>query len=467
MERLKELESSHESVKNAVFEKVKEKDHDLEKTITRIQDLHKSEQACLELKNIIFDEELKRTIFKIKLDEDQRSTENARKMFENLKKVWKIINEERNVILTTILGKEILEPSVNDALQRLKVFKRNQNELQEVLMAVSETDDPVTSKQAIEKVQELKSTEKAQYETIQKQSENLRRLETEISQMEKRYGSMKRDKEDVEQRLTNEIERLSEVAGAKLTNENPNITDLSDPNRPIKIAEQYSELYDNAWTDIFEKLTEKYKVSEKEAIQMLLHILEISYRFCAEIASTRLAVPDENKPNGGPKEETTKGKKQEIAQILSSDEIIVMQKFFDNPKQAVDNKTLKSVLEKIGVSETDMKNMKNLLKITVDGTCHFVEQHVWEKRSEIQAQDDVHLEITKPYLKKCVRICWLMVAQDPPVFLKTLDKKDNKFDKDLYREFTSSGKKMDHVVWPAILLHEGGPLLKKGVAQPK
>ncbi|XP_062583077.1 uncharacterized protein LOC134244843 [Saccostrea cucullata] len=413
-------------------------------------------------------------------------------MFEDLKKVWKIIDEERNVIFTTILGKEIVEPSLKDALQRLQVFKRNQNELQDLLKAVSDTDDPVTSKQAIEKVQALKSTEKAQYETIQKQSENLRRLETEISQMEKRYGSMKRDKEDVEQRLTNEViriqaeknnalTRLSEVAGAKLTNENPNITDLSDPNRPIKIAEQYSELYDNAWTDIFEKLTEKYKVSEKEAIQMLLHILEISYRFCAEIASTRyrnmlaeltllrLAVPDENKPNkkGGPKEETTKGKKQEIAQTLSSEEIIVMQKFFDNPKQAVDNKTLKSVLEKIGVSETDMKNMKNLLKITVDGTCHFVEQHVWGKRSEIPAQADAHLEIAKPYLKKCVQICWLMVAQDPPVYLKTSAKKDNKFDKEIYREFTSSGTKMDYVVWPAILLHEGGPLLKKGVAQPK
>ncbi|XP_062611776.1 uncharacterized protein LOC134273604 [Saccostrea cucullata] len=42
-ESLKELESNLERVKKAVFEvpKVKEKDHDLEKTITRIQDLHK------------------------------------------------------------------------------------------------------------------------------------------------------------------------------------------------------------------------------------------------------------------------------------------------------------------------------------------------------------------------------------------------------------------------------------------
>ena len=43
--------------------------------------------------------------------------------------------------------------------------------------------------------------------------------------------------------------RLSSLAGDKLTKGNPAITDLRDPNRPMKIAEKYSELYDNEWTD--------------------------------------------------------------------------------------------------------------------------------------------------------------------------------------------------------------------------
>ena len=43
--------------------------------------------------------------------------------------------------------------------------------------------------------------------------------------------------------------RLSSLAGDKLTKGNPAITDLGDPNRPMKIAEKYSELYDNEWTD--------------------------------------------------------------------------------------------------------------------------------------------------------------------------------------------------------------------------
>jgi hypothetical protein len=35
----------------------------------------------------------------------------------------------------------------------------------------------------------------------------------------------------------------------KLTKGNPAITDLGDPNRPMKIADKYGGLYDNEWTD--------------------------------------------------------------------------------------------------------------------------------------------------------------------------------------------------------------------------
>jgi hypothetical protein len=39
------------------------------------------------------------------------------------------------------------------------------------------------------------------------------------------------------------------MAGDKLTKGNPAIADLGDPNRPMKIAEKYGELYDNEWTN--------------------------------------------------------------------------------------------------------------------------------------------------------------------------------------------------------------------------
>ena len=46
--------------------------------------------------------------------------------------------------------------------------------------------------------------------------------------------------------------RLSKLTGDKLTLDNPNITDLSDPNRPTKLVEMMAELYDNEWTGAFE-----------------------------------------------------------------------------------------------------------------------------------------------------------------------------------------------------------------------
>ncbi|KAK3607105.1 hypothetical protein CHS0354_026312 [Potamilus streckersoni] len=71
-------------------------------------------------------------------------------------------------------------------------------------------------------------------------------------------------------RLTN---RLSTISSDRLTHENVTIANLSDPDRPTKLSEVYLELYDNEWTDAFEELTSKDKLSEKRAIEFLLQIL--------------------------------------------------------------------------------------------------------------------------------------------------------------------------------------------------
>lgn len=67
------------------------------------------------------------------------------------------------------------------------------------------------------------------------------------------------------------------MASAKLTDGNPNITDLSDiHNRPTKLAEQYSELYDNEWTDAYDVLNTK-GMAEEKACRVLLET------FCVRI----------------------------------------------------------------------------------------------------------------------------------------------------------------------------------------
>lgn len=73
------------------------------------------------------------------------------------------------------------------------------------------------------------------------------------------------------------FKRLSKLAGSRLTENNPSITNLGDPNRPMKIAEMYSELYDNEWTDMMDKFEKgKKKQNATKVLQALYSTLVVS-----------------------------------------------------------------------------------------------------------------------------------------------------------------------------------------------
>jgi len=66
---------------------------------------------------------------------------------------------------------------------------------------------------------------------------------------------------------------LSAALSAKLTDNNPNIADLSDQHRPTKLAEMFSELYDNQWTDAYTVLEEQY--TDRQNIALLLSMVMV------------------------------------------------------------------------------------------------------------------------------------------------------------------------------------------------
>lgn len=70
--------------------------------------------------------------------------------------------------------------------------------------------------------------------------------------------------------------RLSAYAGEKLRLNNPGLADLSDENRPNKLAEKFSELYDNDWTDALESLADTNQTEESQT-QELLHMLQVIF----------------------------------------------------------------------------------------------------------------------------------------------------------------------------------------------
>jgi hypothetical protein len=69
--------------------------------------------------------------------------------------------------------------------------------------------------------------------------------------------------------------RLSTQTAAHVLDNNPNVSDLSDPNRPQKLGEHLSQIYDDQWTDATEGL-EKLGKNEEDILQTLLDILVVS-----------------------------------------------------------------------------------------------------------------------------------------------------------------------------------------------
>ena len=73
--------------------------------------------------------------------------------------------------------------------------------------------------------------------------------------------------------------------------------------------------------------------------------------------------------------------------------------------------------------------------------------------------------IQNKFFEKCFTLCWKMIVQNPRMILVEGPPRGNTYDRTVFREFTSSGSKVVFTVWPALYLHEGGPLLVKGVVK--
>ena len=65
----------------------------------------------------------------------------------------------------------------------------------------------------------------------------------------------------------------------RLRQGNPDLTDLSDKNRPTKLAEKFSQTYDDEWSYALEELQKLFQQSgdraEEKAISCLLEILMV------------------------------------------------------------------------------------------------------------------------------------------------------------------------------------------------
>lgn len=246
---------------------------------------------------------------------------------------------------------------------------------------------------------------------------NIRQLQDEKESLLTQVAKLQDEKESL-------ITRLSSIAGSRLKDGNPIIADLSDDNRPLKIAERFSEIYDNEWTDAFDNLiTDK---SEIESIHILLDILQSISKSCQELSKDQL---QNLKHFGIPLDAD--------AEDLSRD-----QDTYDRERKA---KEMQMLCGPLSAELVQMKFLRN---------------------PDFSTKFSDYIITCETFITKCIKTCWMMNMQEVPMCLKFAYQPGDPFKRELYKEYTKCGAQCGYLVWPLLLLHVDGPVLQKGVMQP-
>ncbi|XP_052793744.1 uncharacterized protein LOC128227347 [Mya arenaria] len=268
--------------------------------------------------------------------------------------------------------------------------------------------------------------------------------------------------------------RLSRLAGERLTDGNPNITDLSDRNRPTKLGEVYSELYDNEWTNAFDGLIES-GYDELEAIQTLKLTLLNIHEFCETKADSILTQTEEavnclfkkykmltEKKKSRQHLTVSRNQSREIRRSLRKlmQEYLLQSKW--KPKTPAAAECKKEPTNDVKIQPIHVTDrMKKLLKEMSESMVPVVQMAFIEASWDSGCVEDL-----KPFIMKCIYVCWMMVVQNP-LMCFFLPKPGTDVNTSMFKVYTKSGRTVDFIVWPAMMLHETGSVVCKGVLQPK
>ncbi|XP_052078660.1 centrosomal protein of 128 kDa-like isoform X3 [Mytilus californianus] len=416
-EKLKKLEKKIKEGKENPVGKAKDQDetkvdNNLQNKITQLEEKLENMTKSYQKEKSDLNDKLQEEISKIRQQMDEKNKSHD----EEISKRKSV--EKENLELTkkhTSLEQEVQVLQSNKSTQ-----SRTQDTNKEQITRLTNENERLKlsenqSKEHLEKKEkEIKKLEEA-HNVTKAEKASLQSLLNDINSQKKTSTKPPDQKlKDLQEENEKLRDRLSQVAGSKLTDGNPAIADLGDPNRPTQLGEKFSELYDNEWTDAMEELGNAG--DEKSNITTLRNIVEKSYDF-------------------------GKSKSEKYAKGLES--------------------ALLEISNSIEVTPTISKYIKDHRK----NTALLVVDSLFKSFLSSHTEFNVGGKDVKTFIKKTLSLCWLMTIQDPPVILNT--ELSGKFNTDLFRHYTKSGSNVDYVVWPVVFLHEGGPIICKGVAQGK
>lgn len=273
--------------------------------------------------------------------------------------------------------------------------------------------------------------EQAYYRAIEKKDRELQSRNEEISKL--RYQL-----EEV--RL-----RLSKLAGDKMAADNPDLTDLSDPYRPTKLVELFKQVYDDDWSHAFEDL-ERTRLPERKIIGILEKILKDAELFCEKAAEQQI--------------------EGMVCDSMYMVENLIRPKFKNNSN--ADPVTSTNAYELSNREEKTIRTYINLLRkalarTSVTGlTQIFANCHL----KNLVKPDITPCNGINNFVKKIIDLLWMMKIQEVQMVL-LWPKENDKFDKNMFTEYTRTGDIIEYTVWPGVLLFKNGSLMSKGVVQCK
>ncbi|XP_052078580.1 uncharacterized protein LOC127716432 isoform X2 [Mytilus californianus] len=265
-----------------------------------------------------------------------------------------------------------------------------------------------------------------------------------MSHIENCLDDLRRQIEKMALEKNGYLNRLSSVAGSMLTENNPNITDLNDPNRATKLAEKWCKIYDDEWTDALEALEKQYLKKKRDKheqfVYHLFSLIKVIYKTCRKKAKEQVGIFLL----------LTNPSSTQVNDLWSQIPATERQNFTDSRKRMAEA-NIKILTETVVKDDIYKKKLKDLSPgLNGDILC------ILQKSS---------------YFETCLKICWQFVIQDPPLYLDVSPLEGEKLNKDTHKEYTKSGTVIEYVVWPALYLcrknKENGPLLAKGVVQPE
>ncbi|KAH3843307.1 citron Rho-interacting kinase-like isoform X2 [Dreissena polymorpha] len=411
-ERIRTLEDliRPQIVHSDVVEKIDQNDMEIERidgTLNRQEQLNAEEIKILR-------QWIQETPWQIQFA-DQRGINNRIKELET--EMEKVTKERDNL---KSLNAQVI-PEVKHLRKEQDKINRENNELNETINLLK--NDLLNNQKALKTARkQLSNTERILDDSRRTHNHMKAELEEKVASLEKQLNTLTAERDDLKN-------RYSKLAGHKLTDQNPDIADLSDPNRAMKLSERFGTLYDDEWTNAFEELSDKLNVEKQEAVTFLLRCLHECWTKSQDLASDWMAA-------------------------LNNAFIFPIQ----NPEP---NQDFADVRRGEGLGSKELRAIRDARRLIGPHVADMVKQHCL---TQICQDEKEKLAACKPYLESCAEICWLMALADPPLYVDFTAQQGDAFDSTRYTVYEKSGTTIHYLVWPPLYASKGGGLLSKGTA---